>query len=101
HCAPPLHGLGLLATQALRLSLLETELREQVLAHDHVLQLRGLGEQPPEILAIRDDDLGLKDLPTAGRHERQAYSRPRASRWQLAMSDRRPKPRQDGGNGCK
>ncbi len=57
--APPAHGLGLVLGQPLAGTVFETDLREEVLAHDHVLELGGLGEQPPQVLAVRHDDPGL------------------------------------------
>jgi len=41
---PPLDGLGLLGRKTLAGPIFEAELGEEVLAHDHVLELRGLGQ---------------------------------------------------------
>ena len=61
--APPVDGVGLLGGQAIADTVLEAELCEQVLAHDHVLELQRLGQQPPQVLPVRDDDLGLGHGP--------------------------------------
>ena len=68
--APPLDRLGLLGGQAIAAAVLEAELRVQVLAHDHVLELRGLGEQPPQVLPMRHDDLRARSWT----HPRQIAS---------------------------
>jgi hypothetical protein len=57
--APAVGRFGLLASQPLAGTVFETEFREHVLAHDHVLELGGLGERPPQVLAVRDDDPGF------------------------------------------
>jgi len=62
--APPRDCLGLLGGQAIARAVLEAELREQVLAHDHVFELRGLGEQPPQVLPMRHHDPGFGHAPT-------------------------------------
>jgi hypothetical protein len=62
HRAPPVDGAGLLGSQAITSAVLEAELCEQVLTHDHVLELQRLREQNPEVLAVFDDDLGLGDV---------------------------------------
>src|SRR5215469_4208668 len=51
-------------------AVLEAELRVQVLAYDHVLQLRGL-YKPPQLLLMRHHHPDLRHGPTPGR------SRPR------------------------
>jgi hypothetical protein len=67
--APPVDRLGLLLAEPLRGAVLEAELGEQVLAHDHVLELGCLREQPPQVLPVGDDDprlgeaLGLGHAP--------------------------------------
>ncbi len=38
---------------------LQAEVGVQVLAHDHVLELRRLGQQVPQVLPMLDDDPGL------------------------------------------
>ncbi len=58
HAAPALDRFCLLVRQTVAL-VLERPLREQVLAHDHVLKLAGLRQQPPQILTMGDDYLGL------------------------------------------
>ena len=57
--APPINNLCLLGGETFVGALFETELRKEVLAHDHVLELRGFGQQPPHIFAVGDDDPGL------------------------------------------
>jgi hypothetical protein len=55
--APPTDDRGLLLGELV--VGLETELGEQVLAHEHVFELSCLGQQEPQMLSVRDDDLGL------------------------------------------
>jgi hypothetical protein len=55
--APPVDHIDLIRGKLV--IRLEAELGEQVLAHDHVLELGRLGEQPPQMLSISDDDFGL------------------------------------------
>ena len=71
--APPLDRLRLFAGQALAGPILEAELREQVLAHDHVLQLRRLLQQEPQILAMRHHYPRLCHTLTSGRKNWQQY----------------------------
>ena len=54
--APPIDRRELLCCQALLDTLLQTEACIEVLAHDPVLELGGLGQQIPEMLAMLDDD---------------------------------------------
>jgi len=58
--APPGNDLSLLGRKAFLGALFQAELRKQVLAHDHVLELGSFGEQPPHILAVGDDNPGLR-----------------------------------------
>ena len=60
--APPVDGVGLIGSQAIASAVLEAELCEQVLTHDHVLELQRLREQNPQVLAVSDDDLGLGNV---------------------------------------
>ena len=59
HRAPPVDGVGLIGSQAIARAVLEAELCEQVLAHDHVLESQRLREKNPQVLAVPDDNLGL------------------------------------------
>jgi hypothetical protein len=61
--APPVDGVGLLGGQAIADAVLEAELCEQVLAHDHVLELQRLGQQPPQVFPVCDDDPRLGHGP--------------------------------------
>ena len=54
HALPGGHLGKLLDAEPFLLGLLEGELREQVLTHQPVLQLTGLGELPNELLAVLD-----------------------------------------------
>jgi hypothetical protein len=54
HPLPGGHLGQLLGAQPLIGAALEGELGEQVLAHQPVLQLTGLGEQPQQLLAVLD-----------------------------------------------
>jgi hypothetical protein len=54
HLFPGGHLGQLLDAQPLISAALEGELGEQVLTHQPVLQLTGLGEQPDELLAVLD-----------------------------------------------
>ena len=58
--APPIDNLCLLGGETFVGALFEAKLRKQVLAHDHVLELRGFRQQPPHIFAVGDDDPGLQ-----------------------------------------
>ena len=57
--APPIDRRELLRCQALLDTLLQTEARIEVLAHDPMLELGGLGQQIPEMLTMLDDDRWL------------------------------------------
>jgi hypothetical protein len=54
---PPGYRVGLLGSQALIGFGLEAGTGVQVLAHDHVLDLRCLDQQGPQLLAVVDDKL--------------------------------------------
>ena len=61
--SPPVHRGGLLAGQPVGDAVLQAELGVQVLAHDHVFELGGLREQPPQVLPMRYHDPGFRHDP--------------------------------------
>jgi len=59
HAMPVRDSRRLLAGESFVRIGLEAEARVQVLAHDHVLDLRSLRQQVPQVLAVHDDDRWL------------------------------------------
>ena len=66
---PQLDGCELSRCHALAHVTLQTECREQILAHDHMLQRRCFGEQEDEFFAVFDHHSGF------GRHRVCSFSR--------------------------
>ncbi len=85
HPAPSGDGLGLLVGEPLLRPALQAGLGEEILAQDHVFQLGGLVEQPPQVFPVRDHDRGLDRwlghrrilLSRAGARRGSAPGRPR------------------------
>src|SRR5262245_7144735 len=78
HAAPAKHRLERVAGESLVFALLEGECREQVLAHDPVLELRGLVEHVDERLAVLDHKRRLRRRVAAAQrdHLRQPAATP-------------------------
>jgi hypothetical protein len=68
--APERDGLELLRRDSFVLALLERERREQVLAHDPVLELGGLAEHVDQCLAMLDHKRRLGVRASAARRQR-------------------------------
>jgi hypothetical protein len=68
--APPSgDGVELLGSEPFVGALLERERREQVLAHDRVLDLGGLAQHVDQRLAMLDDERRLRLRPSAARRQ--------------------------------
>src|SRR6185295_61632 len=100
---PASDGLELLRREPLVLALLERERREQVLAHDPVLELGGLTQHVDQRLAMLDDELGLGLRPSTARRQDLREATPSGAAGRIIHSgtfrapavwrERRPRPK--------
>jgi hypothetical protein len=84
HLPPATHRLERVGRDSLVFALLEREGREQVLAHDPVLELRGLAEHVDQRLAVLDHERRLRRRLAAAR--RDHLRKPAATRTRHAPS---------------
>jgi hypothetical protein len=59
HALPPFDGFELSCRHALAHLTLQTESREQILTHDHMLQRRSFGEYEDQLYAVFDHNGGF------------------------------------------
>jgi hypothetical protein len=89
--APARHGLELLRLEPLVLALLERERREQVLAHDPVLDLGGLAQHVDQLLAMLDHERRLGLRPPAAQRQHLREATPPRARIRISHSGHRPR----------
>ena len=89
--APAGDGVEFLRREPLVRALLERERREQVLAHDPVLELGGLAQHVDERLAMLDDERRLGLRPSAARRQHLGEATPPGAAGRISHSGHPPR----------